>query len=224
MFNKFKKKIIILISIIASFCISYGVISYVYKYSQKNNHEYINTLDYNLFQSGDLIFRKGQGILGQALFQVDKNAEYSHVGIVKLFNNHPFIIHASTGENFGDDAIVIIESLEKFLKKEFTNAIAIYRLKNIDAKIGNKVTSIAYKYAQEKIPFDKEFNIQTEDSFYCTELVWRAYLSVGIDLVDGQFSYIKMPFAQKEYLLTSGLENSPYIKLIYELKLEENSS
>jgi len=209
-------------SLITMILISYSLIRLKEYKENINNFQYIKTVDYNLFKSGDIIFRRGQGILGQALFQVDKTSEYSHVGIIKMINNRPFVIHASTGENFGQDAIVIIEDLETFLKTELTQAISIYRLKNIDDIIGSKVANIADQYAQKKIPFDSEFNLKTKDRLYCTELVWRAYLAIEIDLVDSEFSHLSIPLGQDEYLLPSGLLNSHYLYQIYQFELKEN--
>jgi uncharacterized protein YycO len=139
-----------------------------------------------------------------------------------MINNRPFVIHASTGENFGEDAIVIREDLETFLKTELTNAIAIYRLKNSNDLIRKKVANIADQYVQKKTYFDTEFSLKTQDRLYCTELVWRTYLAFGIDLVDNKFSDVPILPGQEKYLLPSDLLKSHYLEQIYQLKIKEN--
>jgi uncharacterized protein YycO len=218
-----KNQVIALILMFMVIFISYFMIPYINKLQREvNPDDYITTLNYHSFHSGDLIFRRGEGILGQALFQVDKTSPYSHVGIIQVTDYMPFVIHASTGKNLGNDALVVIEDLATFLQRDVTTAIAIYRLKNFDDKISRKAANIAYEYARQKIPFDKEFNLQNPNSVYCTELVWRAYLGAGIDLVDSKFSRLKIPLGQEEYLLPSDLLNSHYLDLIYQIPLEEN--
>lgn len=211
-----------IISLIFVFCVSFSFYQLSKSKENINNYQYIKTIDYNILKSGDLIFRRGQGILGQALFQIDKTTLYSHVGIITMINNRPFVIHASTGENFGEDAIVIREDLETFLKTELTNAIAIYRLKNSNDLIREKVANIADQYVQKKTYFDTEFSLKTQDRLYCTELVWRTYLAFGIDLVDNKFSDVPILPGQEKYLLPSDLLKSHYLEQIYQLKIKEN--
>ena len=218
LFNKIYQKIAGLSIISSIFLLHISGLGYS---NSKKDFKFITTFNHDLLQSGDIVFRKGNGLLSQALFSADENSKFSHVGVVKLINNQPFVIHASTGEPLGTDAVVKSDLLEIFLQRDFTSAVAVYRLQNPNHKISEKAATIAYNYAQKQLPFDSEFNLKTKDSLYCTELVWRAYLEAGIDLVDNKFNQLDIPFNQGLYLLPSGLLSSPYIQEIYLLTLDK---
>jgi hypothetical protein len=213
-----KKKIKLTISLLV-LCLALSYISIRLFFRLQTQTPTIQTFNYSRLQSGDLIFRRGEGVLSQMLFSADKNSTFSHVGIIKLVNNRPLVIHASTGEPLGTDAIVRMDSLETFLKRDKTSAIAIYRLKEGSLKTSEKVANIAQKYADQKLAFDSDFDLKTPDRLYCTELVWKAYQEAGIDLVDGKFDQLNIPFKQGFYLLPSRLLASQYLKKVYSLSL-----
>ncbi|MDJ0532198.1 MAG: YiiX/YebB-like N1pC/P60 family cysteine hydrolase [Xenococcaceae cyanobacterium MO_207.B15] len=187
------------------------------RHSQTSS-QYIETIDYSLLQSGDLIFRQGNGLLSQILSSKDQNSQFSHVGIVKIVRNRPFVIHASTGQPWGIDAVVKMDSLEDFLQKDLASAVAVYRLHQENTLLAENAANLAYQYSLKQIPFDPEFSLKSDDKFYCTELVWRVYLEVGIDLADSRFSQLSIPFGQEFYLLPSGLLSSRHLEQIYQLK------
>ncbi len=190
------------------------------KYNYSKPKEYIKTIDYSLLQEGDLVFRQGNGILSQALELRDKNSQFSHVGIVKIIDNLPLIIHASTGKPLGNNAIVKMESIEDFLQKDLASAVGVYRLDRANYNLRKNAANLAYQYSLKQVPFDADFSLQSEDKLYCTELVWRAYLEVGIDLVDNTFSQLSFPFNQELYLLPNSLLDSKHLKQIYQIQLK----
>ncbi|MGC1248784.1 MAG: YiiX/YebB-like N1pC/P60 family cysteine hydrolase [Spirulinaceae cyanobacterium] len=179
------------------------------------------TINSDLIASGDIIFRQGNSLLSRTVISVDENASFSHVGLVEIIKDSPYVIHASTGEPFGKNAKVKIETLEAFLAKEETTAIALYRVREQYQSTVEQAVLFAHSYASKKLPFDQEFNLETEDSLYCTELVWRAYLQAGLDLVEGEFENLDLPLAQGNYLLPSNLLNSKYTKKVYFLQLKD---
>ena len=174
-----------------------------------------------MLQSGDIIFRRGNSPLSRTVMAMDQSSSFSHVGLVQIVKSHPYVIHASTGKPFGRNAQVKIDTLETFLTKEYTTAVALYRVRERYRSITKQAMLVARGYALEKLPFDQEFNLETEDSLYCTELVWRAYLQGGIDLVEGEFTQLNLLLAQGNYLLPSNLLHSRYTEKIYFLQLED---
>ena len=76
---------------------------------------------------------------------------------------------------------------------------------------------MALTYVRDALPFDDRFNLESADRMYCTELVWRAYLKAGIDLVDGVFVRVQTPFGEGRYVLPSSLLNSRYLREIVSL-------
>jgi uncharacterized protein YycO len=192
------------------------------KTQKQNPSYYIKTLNYSQFRSGDLIFRKGNGLLGQALLKADSASQFSHVGIIKIIQQQIFVIHGSTGKPLGTNAFVKIESLESFLQSELASAVAIYRLKNNDQDSTITAVNFAYQAVLDQVPFDVNFDLENADQFYCTELVWRAYLASGIDLVEGNFSSLDLPLAQNWYILPKNLLESPHLQQVYYYNIEES--
>ncbi|MBZ8180864.1 YiiX/YebB-like N1pC/P60 family cysteine hydrolase [Oscillatoria salina] len=195
------------------------LLSVAFPANKHKSPDYIKTVDYQLFQTGDIIFRGGNSLLSQAVTSADAGSPFSHVGLVKIIGDRPFVIHASTGETF-DDGTVKIDSLEAFLAKDNASVVAIYRLQVSEATISQLAAEIATSYAQENLAFDAEFDLTTPDKLYCTELIWRAYLTAGIDLTDGKFDKLQLPMRQGEYLLPSRLLSSQYLKQVYFFQLE----
>ncbi|MEC4986600.1 MAG: YiiX/YebB-like N1pC/P60 family cysteine hydrolase [Oscillatoria sp. PMC 1068.18] len=195
------------------------LLSVAFPVKKHQSPDYIKTLDYQFFQTGDIIFRGGNSLLSQAVISADAGSPFSHVGLVKIIGDRPFVIHASTGDTF-DDGTVKIDSLEAFLAKDNASVVAIYRLQVSEATISKLAAEIATSYAQEKLAFDAEFDLTTPDKLYCTELVWRAYLTAGIDLTDGKFDNLQLPMRQGEYLLPSRLLSSQHLKQVYFFQLE----
>lgn len=182
--------------------------------------QFFQTIDYSLFKSGDLIFRQGDGILSQTVLSHDRSSEFSHVGIIKMISKQPHVIHASTGNPVGVNAIVKMETIEEFLQNSSYSA-ALYRLKQDHANLGNNAASLAYQYSLKQIPFDAQFSLASKDRLYCTELVWRVYLQLGIDLVKQNFSTLSFPLEQKLYILPSNLLSSKYIHQIHRFELQK---
>ncbi|NJO40409.1 MAG: hypothetical protein HC865_07025 [Cyanobacteria bacterium RU_5_0] len=181
---------------------------------------YIQTIDYSVFQMGDIIFRWGDSRLSQTVTALDRHPRFSHVGIVKLIERRPYIIHASVGAE-NDKAIVKIEPLEVFLANDRALSVGIYRLRNQSNILGDEVANVAHGYALREVPFDSEFDLKTIDRFYCTELVWRAYQTVGIDLVNGVFDRLETPLFQKDLLLPGTLMNSPDLEEVYFVQFKQ---
>ncbi len=187
------------------------------------DRHYIQTLDPDLLQPGDLIFRQGEGWAGQTLAWIDRSTSYSHVGIIALVEEQPFVIHASVGAvpESQEAGIVRMESLEAFLARDTTVAIAISRLTIPDVEAQHLAVTTAETYANQHLPFDHSFDLSTPNQLYCTELVWRSYQAAGLDLVNNQFDQLTLPFGNpsQHYLFPDRLLNSPHLSVVYTLHI-----
>ena len=174
-----------------------------------------DTLNLENVQSGDLIFRAGNGVAGGFLESTDPETKYSHVGLVVIQQESPFVIHASlTGDSNGGK--VMLDSLETFLARDQATAVAVYRPR--DEETIESAIAIAKNYVEEEIPFDSGFDLSDSERLYCTELVWRAYQEAGLDLVEAEFDTISNPFlSHDEYILPSSLIKSNQLKYIYSI-------
>ncbi len=131
------------------------------------------SLPYNiydsLFQSGDLIFRDGRGVISTAfrMFSL-KSPLYSHAGIVHRENGEIYIYHIIGGESNSPEKMKK-ESLTSFIDPIQANAFAVYRF-NISPDL---IDSFATVFYSKNIEFDKKFDLKSSDKMYCTELVYR---------------------------------------------------
>ena len=105
---------------------------------------------------------------------------------------------------------VRLDPLEQFLAPDTAVDWAALRL--IEESNERAVASTRWVESMNGVPFDVTFDLSDEQSLYCTELVWRAYLEVGIDLVDNSFDEVSFPlFQSQRVLLPSRLLGSRFL-------------
>ncbi len=168
------------------------------------------------FASGDVIFRRGTSLLSRAVLWGDGRSQFSHTGIVRLVAGAPLVIHAAPGASLAEETKITIEPIASFLDRSRATAAALYRPRERHLALGEEAAAIAHGYAVEERIFDAGFRLETEAALYCTELVWRAYLEAGLDLVDGELDQFSFPLHQGPGLLPSRLQMSPYLHLVHD--------
>ncbi len=172
------------------------------------------SFDESAFQTGDLVFRRGSSLLSRAVLSADGAIPYSHVGVVNRENDKIRVIHVEPGDRPGRLNTVAIDSLADFLAPGKASAAAVYRLRSDVADRAPAAVLAASGYAARRVPFDDAFDLATDDTLYCTELVWRSYRMAGLDLVDGRFDHLDMPIGKDIYILPSSLAGSRYLTLV----------
>lgn len=174
-------------------------------------------LPYNssLFENGDIIFRRGRSFVSRMVLLTDNSSNFSHSGIIYKNNNEIFVIHSVPGEEKGEPDIVKKENLSTFLRNDRAEAFAIYRIKELQKFKIKIAVNYALTLANNKTPFDGSFDYRTDDEIYCTELVWKAFLKGGIDLVEDRFEKLNFALGNGPYILPGTLLNSPTLQLIY---------
>ena len=168
-------------------------------------------LDPAAFVSGDLVFRRGRSLVSDAVLAAEGGGEFTHVGLAAASEGRVWVLHALPPED-GVKGGVIAEPLEAFLAPEKASTGALYRPR--DGRAAAVAVEAAWKLVRGRVPFDDAFDLTTVDKLYCTELVWRAYLTAGVDLESG----ISTP--RGKYLLPDRLEQSPQLKFIQTFRQE----
>ena len=175
-------------------------------------------IDARLLRNGDLIFRQGRSTVSRLVLLADTQSIYSHVGLLLLDGPEALVVHAVPAEMIGDPAPVRAEPLAHFIDAERASTVSVRRLNHSQAnRYASLATAAAREYVQEALPFDAGFYLYSGDRLYCTELVWRAYLEAGIDLVDGKFARLETPIGAGVYLTVSALLNSRHLREITSL-------
>tara|TARA_R110000772_G_scaffold220636_1_gene331087 strand:- start:362 stop:973 length:612 start_codon:yes stop_codon:yes gene_type:complete len=167
---------IILISIL-SIVILFGVVLYFTYFSFLNKTTNIKNIPFTHLNNGDLVFRRGRSTESYAVYLADKNAEFTHLGIISIEDKIPFVIHIVPDKN----QLVKKESLKEFLKPKNASEFAIYR-SYFDKSLLDKVVQEANSFYLKKYGFDNKYDLETDSKLYCTELVLKAFKNVGLSL------------------------------------------
>lgn len=137
-------------------------------------------------RNGDLIFRSGTSQDSRLVRLFDRESVYSHIGLLDVRQATPYVVHIEPGSGDGD-SLVRREMLETFLAPERASSFAVLHVIPPDDRRGVAALEAALRYQSQGVVFDKHYDLQTADEMYCSELVWRAYVEAGLDLVDGSF-------------------------------------
>ena len=157
-------------------------------------------IQYSL-RDGLLLFVKECNYLADIVGREDKNCPYTHVGII--YNGG--VIHSHTDKKA--KGTVKYEDTKTFLKD--INIYGLYR-PLIDYSAMRKASIKAASYIGR--PFDSSFTLANDDAVYCTELIWRSYLSTGVDLVESRIKTINFFMRERQIILPSSILKSKYLK------------
>lgn len=193
--------ILTLLILVASILLGY------FKFMQ--NNKFLPTIEISKLRNGDLILRCGRSTESYAVILADKNAEFSHIGIISIENNEVFVIHAVPSK----DQFIRKEKINIFLGQKNTSAYAIYRT-HFSQKFLKNVVSEAQNFYDKKFTFDNEYDLNSNSKLYCTELVLKAFQNSGINLkIEPQlFNY---GIGKHQIIFPSAFTKAPLFYKIY---------
>lgn len=163
---------------------------------------------------GDLVLRRTTTLLGRAVQSVDTEATFSHVGVlVESDDGHLLVAHVSP-----DQPTAVLEAVTAFLDPAIVTSALVLRLRSgrSDAATGARAAAAALGFVATRVVFDYEFDIRSDDRMYCTELVWKAYRSAGVDLGEPT----RLPLLKQPILLVSSIARSAQFGPIYSYRTE----
>ena len=169
------------------------------------------------FEEGDIIFRRGTGAKSNAVSHADKKGIYSHVGIIVKRDSVFMVIHITPGEREkGEEKDKIkIELPERFFSPDRAQYGAVIRLKD-SLEYSANAAQEAFRLLEEGILFDHDYLQEENGKMYCTEMIWRAYLSGGKDITRGRRSVIEnFPLYSGTYIFPSDIFDNDEFTLIY---------
>lgn len=154
---------------------------------------------------GDLIFRKGTEAVSAVVLAMD-DSPWSHVGMLAGGPGEWKVLHATPSEVEGRADGVVLDELDFYLDPVRSARFAVYHVQATEdqrrAALENATAALG-----------QPFVVTTGGGTYCTLLVWRAWLDAGVDL-EVEFSRLRIPMANGDYLLPGGIISSPGLTLI----------
>lgn len=163
----------------------------------------------------DIAFRTGRSMASRIVLASDTEGYYSHVGIIVKQNNKYMVIHAVPGESRpGEPDKVKMEALEQFYTPDKAKAGKIMRL-NIDPELKTTITQYALQSYKNQTHFDHNYNLNDSTKLYCTELIWRAYKTAGIDITNNKTRYINFSVFKGNMIFPSHIQNNEKLISIF---------
>ena len=173
------------------------------------------SLDSRVLRPGDIILRRGRDAVSAVVLTADSGSRYSHVGIIVPLGRLLGVAHALPEDATHPEGRVLVEPIGEFLSPEKASELAVYRLReHPDEETAGQASRLALRYVRERRSFDGDFDLETPEKLYCSELVWRAFQEAGIDLLDGRFSRLTLPLRSGDFVLPSSFTTSPHLRLV----------
>jgi hypothetical protein len=128
-----------------------------------------------LIKDYDIITRTGTDFTSRGLRNLCfTDQSYSHCGIAHYENDTLFIYHAVGGESSPDEALHR-DLLEVYASGSDNEGLGIFRFNLPDASVKYRIDSLIKLYYAEKIKFDLQFDLSTDDKMYCAEFVAKVF-------------------------------------------------
>ena len=149
-------------------------------------------------ESGDLILSVGDSFKSRVVKTFEKNTDtrvnYSHIGVFLRNADSVHIVHMSI-----DDGFIKRENLKDFIENNGVIEYDIYRMEE-PIPHPERLYSIIDSVADTQMPFDRSFDMESDDSYYCTEFIYKTFLQAGITSIK-EIEY-------KKYLYPNDVVNS----------------
>lgn len=150
---------------------------------------------------GDILLLRTSTLRGQIVLRAGDTDKFTHVGIVHIHNGVPYLIHADP------ESVVRSENMALMFLRSGVRSFKILRVSHQAS--AHIAAQWAMQHAEQVTIFDQNFRYTTPDTLYCTELVWRAFQSTGIDLLkDVAEPLTSLPLLHEPILLPDTLARS----------------
>jgi hypothetical protein len=168
-----------------------------------------------LLRNGDLVLRTGADATSYMLRQMNlTNKTYSHCGIVMIEHGYPFVYHSIGGEDNPDEKLRR-DSAMLFFSPIYNERLGIARL-DISAAQIDQLHHIVQRYYQLAIPFDLDFDLATNDKFYCAEFVYKSVCEATADT--GYF--VRTQLLARNYVGVDNLYDQRHAKIICDIRFK----
>ena len=183
------------LSNLKSIIISLLIIVLINSCADKNigdNSQHVDSIK-SIVKEGDIVFRRGEGVVSRIVLAGDINGKYSHIGMIINENDTLKVAHSVPGEHNDDLDFdrVKIDAIEIFFSQNHASAGAV------------------------NVKFDHNYDLNDTCSLYCTEFIQLLYSNIGIDISESRRTTAFIPGLQGDYIMPSDIYTNKKLKLIY---------
>lgn len=127
-----------------------------------------------ILKDGDIVFHRSLSSLSTAISLVT-NSEITHMGVIFFRDSLPWVIEAGGSVRYTPYEEFIARGAEqKFWVKRLAGADTLLTAVRVDS-----MRAVAERFLGRS--YDGQFN-WSDDQLYCSELAWKAYHAIGVDL------------------------------------------
>ena len=157
-------------------------------------------------REGDLILRCGNDFISESLSDFSQMEKlYSHSGVA-IMDNGTMYIYSNMAGDINPDEIMRRDVVDSFITPVHNIAIGIYRYDVITPEL-EKLKNIIRTHYINKLQFDMNFDLATDDKMYCAEMIAKS-----VERATGK----RIVFSKS--LITPGLKEK-YLKKLLEKKI-----
>jgi uncharacterized protein YycO len=125
----------------------------------------------NELKDGDIIFHTSTSSQSNML-KIATTSRLTHVGVIFMRNNKPYVFEAVQP--------VKITPLSEFIAR---GADSKYKIMRYNKPLSKTDINKALKYSRKQLGKSYDIRFQwSNDKMYCSELVWKVYKEMGIEL------------------------------------------
>jgi len=124
-------------------------------------------------REGDLVLRCGNDFISESLSDFSQKEKlYSHSGIA-MMDKGTMYIYSNMAGDINPDEIMRRDIVDSFITPVHNIAIGIYRYDLSSTEL-EKLKNIVHTHYINKLQFDMNFDLLTDDKMYCAEMIAKS--------------------------------------------------
>ena len=121
----------------------------------------------------DLVLRCGNDQMSESLSDFSQQEKlFSHSGVAMMDEGEMYIYSNMAGD-INPDEIMRRDKVDSFVTPANNVAVGVYRF-DLSPQELERLTSIVHTYYKEKLQFDMNFDLSSDDKMYCAEMIAKA--------------------------------------------------
>ncbi len=192
-----------------------------------------------LCQTGDLVVRLGDDFVSDRIRYLSAiDHSYSHAGIVVMHNNTKMICNIYPDDVVPGADTVRYDPIDSFLNRKTNLTCALYRYDLSESEKVNLEKELN-NYYNNKIHFDKKYDLASDDEMYCSEMIYKALKKISADRIlikqslipenmqnmiliyFKEYNFTKNIISRRKIIAIDNLYNNPDCRLLMKFALKD---